>query len=528
MRLGLFLLLISAAVAVRAETVLVLGDSLSAAYNIPLEDGWVRLLERRLAAGGCQVEVVNASISGETSLGGLNRLPKLLKDHQPSVVIVELGGNDGLRGFPPDSLYQNLDAIVSRAQAAGARVVLTGIRVPTNYGPRYGEQFAAVFERVAAEREVPLIPFLLDGVALDPEMIQSDGVHPTAAAQPRILANVLPALAGQLDGCEPAPAAGASTPVAIAVHGGAGTIVKSELRAEEEDAIRSTLERAVRAGHGVLAAGGTSLDAVQAAVLVLEDSPLFNAGKGAVFNHEGINELDAAIMDGATLDAGAVAGLNRVRNPILAARKVMEASPHVLLFGEGAEAFAAEQGLTLVEPQYFHTEKRWQQLQEAIAKQRDFDLTRKAGVDRFFSTVGAVALDRNGNLAAATSTGGLTNKRYGRVGDVPVIGAGTYADNHSCAVSATGHGEYFIRSVVAHDICAQVAYRDLSLVQAADAVVMGKLVERGGRGGVIAIDREGNIAMPFNTEGMYRAAIGTDGALKVGIYADNGSISQSE
>ncbi len=315
------------------------------------------------------------------------------------------------------------------------------------------------------------------------------------------------------------PAAAGEAPVAIAVHGGAGTILRSELDAETEQAVRAALERAARAGHDVLTKGGASLDAVQAAVLVLEDSPLFNAGKGAVFNHDGVNELDAAIMDGASLNAGAVAGLTRVRNPILAARRVMEASPHVLLFGAGAEAFAVEQGVTLVEPEYFYTEKRWQQLQRARARE-GATLGLNAGADRVFSTVGAVALDGDGNLAAATSTGGQTTNRFGRVGDVPVIGAGTYADNQSCAVSATGHGEYFIRSVVAHDICALVAYRDLSLAEAADAVVMKKLVERGGRGGVIAVDRRGNIAMPFNTEGMYRAAIRPDGRLAVAIYGD--------
>ncbi len=307
-------------------------------------------------------------------------------------------------------------------------------------------------------------------------------------------------------------------PLAIAVHGGAGTIKREDLDALGEARFREKLAEAARAGHDILKQGGSSLDAVQAAVLVLEDSPLFNAGKGSVFNADGVNELDAAIMDGATRNAGAVAGLKQIRNPILAARAVMEQSPHVLLIGEGAEIFARQQGIATVDPGYFYTERRWQQLEKARRKEKSQAAADRAPADQLFSTVGAVALDRAGNLAAATSTGGRTNKRYGRVGDVPIVGAGTYASNDSCAVSATGHGEYFIRSVVAFDICALMQYRGHTLDQATEEVVMKKLVEFGGDGGVIAVDPKGNVAMRFNTRGMYRASIDVDGNVTVGIY----------
>jgi len=311
-----------------------------------------------------------------------------------------------------------------------------------------------------------------------------------------------------------------SNPIAIAVHGGAGTIKRANLTEERERELEAKLGEAAQAGHQILSQGGTSLDAVQAAVVILEDSPLFNAGKGAVFNAEGINELDAAIMDGATLNAGAVAALRRVKNPILAARAVMENSPHVLLIGEGAEHFAQQSGLPQVDPSYFGTEPRREQLKKAQEKAK-FGLGHNGiPIDELYSTVGAVALDINGNLAAATSTGGLTNKRWGRVGDVPIIGAGTYANNENCAVSATGHGEFFIRSVVAYDICALMEYQGLSLSDSAQRVVQKKLVDRGGAGGVIAVDAKGNIALEFNTSGMYRAAIDAQGQLRVGIYQD--------
>jgi beta-aspartyl-peptidase (threonine type) len=308
---------------------------------------------------------------------------------------------------------------------------------------------------------------------------------------------------------------------AIAIHAGAGTIRREDLTVEKEQAIRETLEQAVRAGHSVLADGGSSLDAVTSAVTLLEDSPLFNAGKGAVFNAEGKNELDASIMEGAQLNAGAVASVRNIRNPILLARKVMTDSVHVMLMGEGAETFARDQGIVFEDDEYFYTEYRWQQLQKAKAsKQADASYLSETP-DRWFSTVGAVALDSEGNLAAATSTGGMTNKRWGRVGDSPIIGAGTYADNRSCAVSATGHGEYFMRATVARDICARVQYTGASLDEAADYVIKQQLLEMGGSGGIIAMDPRGNIALTFNTAGMYRASIDTRGQVEVAIYADD-------
>ncbi|MGV3523235.1 MAG: isoaspartyl peptidase/L-asparaginase family protein [Candidatus Sericytochromatia bacterium] len=305
------------------------------------------------------------------------------------------------------------------------------------------------------------------------------------------------------------PGQAAEPPIALAIHGGAGTWEKVKMTPERRKTYEHDLTQALQAGYAVLKTGGSSLDAVEASVRVLEDSPLFNAGKGAVFTHDGTHELDASIMDGKTLAAGAVAGVKHIRNPISLARAVMEKSPHVLLAGSGAEAFAQSQGFALVEGSYFDTPEKWQLLQEVQAEEA------KAKVR---GTVGAVALDRAGNLAAATSTGGMTNKRWGRVGDSPIIGAGTYANNATCAVSATGHGEYFIRSVVAHDISALMAYGKLSLKAAADEVVMRKLKDLGGEGGVIAVDRQGNVTTPFNTEGMYRGWVTREGQLQVKIY----------
>ena len=290
----------------------------------------------------------------------------------------------------------------------------------------------------------------------------------------------------------------------LVLHGGAGAIPRAKLTPEREAAIRATLEQALRAGHAVIARGGSSLDAVTAAIVLLEDSPLFNAGKGAVFTHDGINELDASIMNGATRTAGSVAGVRTIKNPILLARAVMERSRHVMMVGTGAEEFAVTVGVERVDPSYFRTEERWQELQDKLK-------------DDKFGTVGVVALDKAGALAAGTSTGGLTNKRYGRVGDSPIIGAGTYADDR-CGVSATGHGELFIRYTVARDICARVEYAGRSLPQAADDVVMDERVRAGGEGGVIAMDRQGHLAMPFNTPGMYRGYIGDDGVPHVAIY----------
>jgi beta-aspartyl-peptidase (threonine type) len=331
----------------------------------------------------------------------------------------------------------------------------------------------------------------------------------------------LPILAGLLLGAAVTTnAADVDMPIAIAIHGGSGTIDKGEFSAEREQEIRATLERAVRAGHELLAAGGSSMDAVTRAVTLLEDSPHFNAGRGAVFNAEGKNELDASIMEGAGLNAGAVAAVHNVRNPILLARKVMEESAHVMLMGEGAEMFAREQGIVFEDDAYFHTDYRWRQLQKARASNQPESTFLSETPDQWFSTVGAVALDSKGNLAAANSTGGMTNKRWGRVGDSPIIGAGTYADNRSCAVSATGHGEYFIRATVARDICARRQYTGASLQEAAEGVVKHQLVDMGGNGGVIAVDPQGNLALVFNTSGMYRASIDAGGKLYVAIFGD--------
>lgn len=306
--------------------------------------------------------------------------------------------------------------------------------------------------------------------------------------------------------------------ISIAIHGGAGVISRASMSDEAERAYRADLERALDAGYAVLEKGGSSLDATIAAVRILEDSPYFNAGRGSVFNHAGVNELDAAIMDGATQKAGAVAGVKHVRNPIELARMVMERTPHVLLSGEGAEEFALEQGVTLVPGSYFYTERRWKQLEEAQKSERVAS-TRQEDIG-YFGTVGAVARDKDGNLAAATSTGGMTNKQWGRVGDSPIIGAGTYADNRSCAVSATGHGEYFIRATVARDVCARVQFTGASLAEAADQVVRQQLAAMGGDGGLIAVDPQGRIALTFNTSGMYRASIDTEGAVYVAIFGD--------
>ena len=301
----------------------------------------------------------------------------------------------------------------------------------------------------------------------------------------------------------------------IAIHGGAGVISRASMTAENERAYRADLERALDAGFAVLEKGGASLDAVVAAVRILEDSPYFNAGHGAVFSHAGINELDAAIMDGASQKAGAIAGVRHVRNPIDLARMVMERTPHVLLSGEGAEEFALEQGVTLVPGSYFHTERRWKQLEDAQKSARTASIEDDIS---YFGTVGAVARDRNGNLAAATSTGGMTNKRWGRIGDSPIIGAGTYADNATCAVSATGSGEYFIRAVVAHEICARVRLSGVTAAEAARDVIHGKLKEIGGDGGVIVVDSKGALSLEFNTEGMFRAARDSGGRREIAIY----------
>jgi beta-aspartyl-peptidase (threonine type) len=308
----------------------------------------------------------------------------------------------------------------------------------------------------------------------------------------------------------------AAVPVLV-IHGGAG-VIRKDLTPEKEKLVRADLEAALAAGYAVLKDGGSSLDAVTKSILVLEDSPRFNAGKGAVFTHDGRNELDAAIMDGATLRAGAIAGVHRVRNPVLLARAVMEKSPHVFLTGDGAEAFAQTVGIELVDPAYFRTDERWNQLQEALKKEAEGQQS-SLGRAIHYGTVGAVALDKAGHLAAATSTGGMTNKRWGRVGDSPLIGAGTYANAH-CAVSATGWGEFYIRSVAAHDICARVEYAKQPVAKAAHAVVMDVVPKLGGDGGVIALDANGNFATPFNTDGMYRGWVDRAGKVHVAILPE--------
>ena len=315
---------------------------------------------------------------------------------------------------------------------------------------------------------------------------------------------------------------------ALAIHGGAGTILKKNMSPELEKAYTDKLNEALKAGYDTLSKGGTSIDAVIVSIKILEDSPLFNAGKGSVFTADGKNEMDASIMDGKTLMAGSIAGVRTIKNPITAARCVMEKSPHVMMVGAGAEKFAKQCKCEFADTSYFFEQKRWDQLQKikkaeqiqldhsdttSFVEPTDIDLK-----DKKFGTVGLVALDQYGNLAAGTSTGGMTNKKFGRVGDAPIIGAGTYANNKTCAVSCTGHGEFFIRSVVAYDVSALMEYKGLSLADAANEVVMKKLVTLGGEGGLIAIDVKGNITMPFNSAGMYRGFMKSDGTKDILIY----------
>lgn len=293
----------------------------------------------------------------------------------------------------------------------------------------------------------------------------------------------------------------------IAIHGGAGTLSRDRMTEQQEKEYLDKLNEALEAGEQILKNGGSSLLAVRAAIMIMEDSPLFNAGRGAVFTNQKRVELDASVMDGRTLNAGAIAGVTDIRNPILGAIAVMEDSPHVMLAGDGASEFARERGLEMVENEYFHTQRRL----DAVIRQIELE---KEG------TVGAVALDREGNLAAGTSTGGMSNKRYGRIGDSPVIGAGNYANNNTCAVSATGHGEFFIRWVVAYDISALMEYGKLSLEEASELVINKKLIEAGATGGVVAVDRYGNVAMPFNTPGMYRGYIKSTGEKEIAIFRE--------
>lgn len=320
---------------------------------------------------------------------------------------------------------------------------------------------------------------------------------------------------------------------AIVVHGGAGVIERKDMSPAQEAAYRAAMDRAVATGSAVLDKGGSAMDAVEAVIREMEDDPLFNAGRGAVFTAEGRTELDAAVMDGATLKAGSVAGVTRTRHPISLARAVMEKSRHVMMIGAGADAFAASVGLELVEPVFFFTERRWQGLVRELQRLGLPMPARPAGApapaaalaipddsDRKFGTVGVVALDRNGDVAAGTSTGGTTAKRWGRVGDAPIIGAGTYASNTSCAVSATGTGEYFIRLTVAREICALVQYRGMALQAAADEVIQTRLAALGGDGGAIALTPDGQLAWSFNTPGMYRARAAEGQAPVVAIYKD--------
>jgi beta-aspartyl-peptidase (threonine type) len=315
---------------------------------------------------------------------------------------------------------------------------------------------------------------------------------------------------------------------AIVIHGGAGTILKENMTPELEKQYKDKLAEALKAGYDTLSKGGTSVDAVVVSIKIMEDSPLFNAGKGSVFTADGKNEMDASIMEGKNLMAGAVAGVHHIKNPIVAARCVMEHSPHVMMVGDGAETFAKTCGCEFADSSYFFEQKRWDQLQKI--KETEKQLLDHSGdttgeiqpldpglADKKFGTVGVVALDEYGNLAAGTSTGGMTNKKYGRVGDSPIIGSGTYANNNTCGVSCTGHGEFFMRCVVAHDVAAMMEYKGLSLQDAANEVVMKKLVQIGGEGGLVAMDAKGNIAMPFNTAGMYRGYM-KDGKMEVLIY----------
>jgi beta-aspartyl-peptidase (threonine type) len=337
----------------------------------------------------------------------------------------------------------------------------------------------------------------------------------------------------------------ASQDVAIVIHGGAGTIARDAMTDAQDAAYREALRVALRAGHDVLTRGGTAVDAVEAAIVTMEDNPLFNSGKGAVFTSEGTVELDASIMDGQTRAAGALTGVTSIKNPIRLARTIMDASVHVMMAQEGAEAFAAQHDLETVPNDYFYTERRRRALERVQQREQEADADGETTGDasggtpgeapgsggsvppfdagQKFGTVGAVALDQAGNLAAGTSTGGMTNKRFGRVGDSPIIGAGTYADNETCGVSSTGHGEYFIRGAVAHDIAARMKHGGHALPEAAEAVVMDMLpnmAPNGGSGGVIAMDANGTISMPFNTSGMYRGYIDTEGTLVVKIYGD--------
>lgn len=312
----------------------------------------------------------------------------------------------------------------------------------------------------------------------------------------------------------------------IVIHGGAGTILKENMSDSLETAYKEKLKEAISIGHEILKNGGTSLEAITKTINILEDSPLFNAGKGSVFTHDATNELDASIMDGATLNAGAVAGVKHIKNPIDLAKDVMQKSEHVMLYGAGAEEFAQSLGYKMMDTSYFYTKSRYKSLQRVLEKENLENTEKISFKDPYiknskFGTVGCAALDKHGNLASGTSTGGMTNKRWNRIGDAPIIGAGTYANNATCAISSTGWGEFFIRSVVAFDISAMMEYKGMSLQDAAKEVIHKKVPALGGDGGIVAIDKDGNVAMEFNTAGMYRASMNAEGELIIGIYQDN-------
>lgn len=308
--------------------------------------------------------------------------------------------------------------------------------------------------------------------------------------------------------------------LSIAIHGGAGTLVKGMMTPEKEKQYRADLEKALDAGYEALASGKSAIDAVEIAVKELENSPLFNAGRGSVFTADETHEMDASIMDGKTLNAGAVSLISGIKNPIALARDVMDKSEHVFLAGNGALQFAKKQGYSLEQDDYFYDDFRHQQWLE-IKDSDSFQLDHAAKKDSKFGTVGAVACDANGNIAAATSTGGMTNKRFGRIGDSPIIGAGNYANNETCAVSCTGSGEYFIRGVVAYDVACLIEHKGYSLQKAADEVINERILKIGGDGGLIAVNSKGEIAMPFNTEGMYRGCRNSDGMKEISIYTES-------
>ncbi|GGF06753.1 isoaspartyl peptidase/L-asparaginase family protein [Hymenobacter cavernae] len=316
-----------------------------------------------------------------------------------------------------------------------------------------------------------------------------------------------------------------NSPLALAVHGGAGTISRDQMTPELERKYRDALQQIIETGYDVLRNGGLALDAVEAAVRALEDSPMFNAGRGSVFTHDGRHEMDAALMDGRDRSAGAVAGVRNIQNPISLCRLIMERSDHVLLAWPGAEEFAREHNVPTQPDEYFFTQHRYDQLQGALKSGKvqldhSHDGSPKENPKSKIGTVGAVARDRHGNLAAATSTGGMTNKRYSRIGDSPVIGSGTFADNRTCAISCTGTGEFFMRAVAAYDVACLIEYRGLSLAEACNIVVHDKLAPVGGDGGLIAVDAAGNLALPFNSEGMYRGTLTSETPLYIGIFKE--------